>query len=83
MYKILSNSCDLGYAIDVINSFDREKGYLLQGPRNAHSMSSLKINFTLDPLRAIRKIAEQFVANFPLDLSATTVKLTMKLTKQK
>ena len=29
-------------------------------------MSSSKINFTLDPLKVIRKTAEHFVANFPL-----------------
>ena len=46
-------------------------------------MSSLKINFTLDPLKVTRKIAEYFVANVPLDLRAKNVKLMIKLTKQK
>ena len=46
-------------------------------------MSSLEINYTLDPLRAIRKIEEHIVANFPLDSRAKKVKWTIKLTKQK
>ena len=51
-------------------------------PRNAPSMSSFKINITLDPFKAIRIIEEHIVANFPLDLRAQKVKLTIKLTKQ-
>ena len=43
----------------------------------------MKLNFTLDSLKAIRKIAEHFVANLPLDFRAKKVKLTIKLTKQK
>ena len=49
-------------------------------------MSSLKISFTLDPLKAIRKVAEHFVHfvhNFPLDSRTEKVKLTIKLTRQK
>ena len=49
-------------------------------------MSSFKINFAVDPLKAIKKTAEHFVANFPLDLrakKAKKLKLTIKLTKQK
>ena len=46
-------------------------------------MSGLKTNFSLDPLKATRKIAVHFVANFPLDSRAKKVKLTIKLTKQK
>ena len=46
-------------------------------------MSSLKINFTLDPFTAVRIIEEPIVANFPLDSRAKKVKLKIKLTKQK
>ena len=46
-------------------------------------MSSLKINFTQDPLKEIRKIAEHIVANFPLDSRAKKVKLTIQLTRRK
>ena len=46
-------------------------------------MSSLKISFNLDPLKATRKIAENFVANFPLDWRAKKVKLTIKIKKTK
>ena len=37
----------------------------------------------LGPLKAIKKIAENFVADFPHNLRAKKVKLTVKLTKQK
>ena len=46
-------------------------------------MSSLNINFTLDPLKAIRIIEEHIVVNFPLDSRAKKIKLMKKLTKQK
>lgn len=46
-------------------------------------MSSFKINFTLDPVKAIRKTAEYFFVNFPLDLRVKKLKLTIKVTKQK
>ena len=42
------------------------------------SMSILKIIFTLDPLKAIRKTSRYFVANFSLDLKAKK-----KIIKQK
>ena len=45
-------------------------------------MRSLKIIFTLDPLKAVKIIEEHIVANFPLDSRAKKVKLTIKLTKQ-
>ena len=46
-------------------------------------MSSLKITFTLDPLKTTRTIAEHFVANFPLHLTTKNVELMTKTTKQK
>ena len=46
-------------------------------------MRSFKSNFTFDPLKGIRKIAKYFIANFPFDLRAKKVRLTIKLTKQK
>ena len=46
-------------------------------------MSSFKFNFILGTLKAIRKTAEHFVANFPLDSREKKVKLIIKLTKQK
>ena len=52
-------------------------------PKNAPSMRSLKINFSLDPLKAIRKTAEHFVANFLLHSRAKKIKLIIKLIKQK
>lgn len=38
----------------------------------------LKAVFTFDPLKAIRKIAKDFVAKFPLDLKAYKKKKAMK-----
>lgn len=46
-------------------------------------MRSFKINFILDPLKAIRKIAEHFVANFPLDWKAKEITLTIKVREKK
>ena len=38
-------------------------------------MSSSKTNFTLDPIKSIRKIPGHLIANFPLDQRAKKVKL--------
>ena len=60
--------------MSLIHSIEKE------GPRNAPSMSSLKINFTLGPFKAIRKTAEHFAVYFPLDSRAKKVKLMIKRT---
>ena len=49
----------------------------------AYGTSSFEINFTLDPLKAIRKTEEHFEAHFPLNSRAKKVILKIKLTKQK
>ena len=42
----------------------------------------MKISFTLDPFKATRKIADNFVANFPLDWRGKKVKSTIKTKKK-
>lgn len=63
--------------IPLIYSIEKEVTYN-KGQELIRVRVVLKAVFTFDPLKAIRKIAKDFVPKFPLDLKAYTKKQAMK-----